>query len=72
MAISYEKMYALLQKKLMADIQNQKGKTNRTGHAYSSKNGTGGLDSKTINRLCKVLDCQPGGLMEYVPDTEEK
>ena len=34
------------------------------------KNGTGGLDAKTIARLCEVLECQPGDLMEYV--SEEK
>ena len=32
------------------------------------KNGTGGLDAKTIARLCEVLDCQPGDLMEYVKE----
>ena len=37
------------------------------------KNGTGGLDAKTLARLCEVLDCQPGDLMEYVkaPKSEE-
>ncbi|MBQ5970080.1 MAG: helix-turn-helix transcriptional regulator [Clostridia bacterium] len=25
---------------------------------------------KTIDRLCKLLDCQPGDIMEYVPDVE--
>lgn len=29
-----------------------------------------GLDYRTINRLCKIMDCQPGDLMEYVPDDE--
>lgn len=23
---------------------------------------------KTLNLLCKVLDCQPGDLLEYIPD----
>ena len=26
------------------------------------------LDAKTIARLCAVLDCQPGDLMEYVKE----
>lgn len=31
----------------------------------------GGLGSKTtINTICKLLDCQPGDLLEYVPDTD--
>jgi putative transcriptional regulator len=34
------------------------------------KNGTGGIDTRTIERLCAVLDCQPGDIMEYVPDEQ--
>lgn len=26
--------------------------------------------SDTIDQLCKLLDCQPGDIMEYVPDDE--
>ena len=24
-----------------------------------------------IDRLCKILDCQPGDIMEYIPDENE-
>ena len=34
------------------------------------RSGKGGLEHKTIERLCRVLDCQPGDLMEYVKDEE--
>ena len=37
---------------------------------FALRNGTGGLNSKTIGRLCNGLNCQPGDLMEYVPDEE--
>lgn len=26
---------------------------------------------ETLNRLCRILDCQPGDLLEYVPDEDE-
>ena len=26
---------------------------------------------ETLNRLCRILDCQPGDLLEYVPDESE-
>lgn len=26
------------------------------------------VDSETINKLCKILDCQPADIMEYIPD----
>ncbi len=41
------------------------------GTYYAIKNGTGGLDHRSINKLCKYLNCQPGDLMEYIPDEEE-
>jgi DNA-binding Xre family transcriptional regulator len=30
------------------------------------------VDTVTINRLCAVLECQPGDLMEYLPDEKEE
>ncbi|RJX23250.1 MAG: XRE family transcriptional regulator [Ammonifex sp.] len=27
-----------------------------------------GISFKTLNSLCKALDCQPGDLLVYVPD----
>ena len=42
--------------------------SNRFDTTSFKKNGTGGLDAKTIARLCAVLDCQPGDLMEYVKE----
>ena len=32
------------------------------------KNGNGSIDTRTLERLCKLLDCQPGDLMEYVEE----
>ena len=26
----------------------------------------------TLNKLCKALDCQPGDILEYMADQEEK
>ena len=28
------------------------------------------ITTETIDRLCRLLDCQPGNLMEYVPDED--
>ena len=27
---------------------------------------------ETLNKICRILDCQPGDSLEYVPDPEEK
>lgn len=29
------------------------------------------INTSTLNTLCKLLDCQPGDILEYVPDPEE-
>ena len=34
-------------------------------------NGSGNVDTRTINKICKLLHCQPGDIMEYVEETEE-
>ncbi len=41
------------------------------GEAQIQKIRTGEIASKeTLNTLCKLLNCQPGDLIEYVPDKE--
>jgi putative transcriptional regulator len=29
------------------------------------------LTQDALNKLCRLLDCQPGDLMEYIPDIEQ-
>ena len=36
------------------------------------KNGNArAIRMETLNSICRALDCQPGDLLEYVPDREE-
>lgn len=75
MAIIYKKLFALLEENGWTTYRIRKEKLIGQGTLTALKNGKGGLDSKTISRLCQVLECQPGDLMEYVPDeatTHEK
>ena len=30
-----------------------------------------GVRFETLERICRVLDCQPGDILEYQPDVEE-
>lgn len=30
-----------------------------------------GVRFSTLERICDVLDCQPGDILEYVPDSED-
>lgn len=41
------------------------------GEAQIQKIRTGEIASKeTLNTLCKLLNCQPGDLIEYIPDED--
>lgn len=43
------------------------------GEAQIQKIRTGELVSKeTLNTICKLLECQPGDILEYVPDVNEQ
>ena len=42
------------------------------GEAQMQKIRTGEIASKeTLNTICRLLDCQPGDILEYIPDKEE-
>ena len=66
MPIVYNKLFALLREKGYSTYRIRQEKLIGQATMTAIKNGTGGLDAKTIARLCEALDCQPGDLMEYV------
>ncbi len=72
MAIHYDKLLALLQERGYNAYRIKKEGLIGQATYYAIKNGTGGLDYRSIDRLCKALECQPGDLMEYVPDPIEE
>ncbi len=42
------------------------------GESEAQKIRSGAIPSKNVlNKLCELLDCQPGDLLEYVPDVGE-
>lgn len=71
MAIKYDKLFDLLKSKGFTTYKIRKEKILGQGTMTALKNGTGGLDARTIDKLCNILDCQPGELMEYIPDEKE-
>ena len=64
----FPKVVELLKEKGYTTYKIRQEKLIGQGTLTALKNGTGGLDAKTIARLCEVLDCQPGDLMEYVKE----
>jgi putative transcriptional regulator len=66
MAIKYDKLFALLKEKGYSTYRIRQEKLIGQGTLTALRNGTGGLDAKTLDRLCAVLKCQPGDIIEYV------
>jgi len=68
MPIKYDKLFALLQEKGYTTYRIRKENIIGQGTLTALKNGTGGIDARTIEKLCKLLNCQPGDIMEYVEE----
>ena len=66
MPIVYTKLFDLLKEKGYTTYKIRQEKLIGQSTLSAIKNGTGGLDAKTIARLCDGWDCQPGDLREYV------
>jgi len=70
MPIKYDKLLLLLDKKGITSYTVKKD--NLIGQATFKKIKEGGdIDTRTIAKLCALLDCQPGDIMEYVPEDGE-
>lgn len=70
MAIRYDK---LIDKLKTGNYTSYKVKQTRLMGQSTYKSlmeGNGSLSQETIDRLCKEFNCQPGDIMEYVPDQE--
>ena len=70
MPIKYDKLFALLKEKGINTTIIRRDKIIGQGTLTAIKNGTGGLDARTIEKLCKLLNCQPGDILEYVEGEE--
>jgi DNA-binding Xre family transcriptional regulator len=67
--IKYDKLLALMQKKGITSYTMEKD--NIIGQATFKKIKEGGdIDTRTIAKLCALLNCQPGDIMEYVPEKD--
>ena len=70
MPIKYDKLLRLLEEKGYTSYRIRKEKILGQATLTAIKNGTGGLDHRSISKLCEVLNCQPGVIMEYTSDEQ--
>lgn len=68
MPFKYEKLFALLKEKGYTTYRIRKENVISQAALTKMKNGGGNIDTRTLERLCQVLQCQPGDIMEYVEE----
>lgn len=52
--------YTIRKEKVFTEAQLQNLRNNRM------------LTQDALNKVCRILNCQPGDLIEYIPDDEQK
>lgn len=67
MPIIYKKLFALMKETGLTTYKIRKEKIISEG-ALQSLRQNKSVTTDTIASLCKVLNCQPGDIMEYTPD----
>lgn len=72
MPFKYDKLFELMQKKGITTYRIRKDNIISQAALTKMKNGTGNIDTRTLERLCAVLHCQPGDILEYVEETAEE
>ena len=70
MPINYDKLISIFENKGITSYTLKQEKIVGQS-AWKKIHGGGHIDTRTIEALCKYLNCQPGDILEYVPDENE-
>lgn len=71
MPIIYDKLFALLAERGLNAYTLQKENIVGGATIVKLQKNQGNIDTRSIVRLCKYLQCQPGDIMEYIEDGTE-
>lgn len=66
--IIYDKLFEMLNERCITISLLRANKVVGMETYYKMMRREGNVDSRTINKLCKYLHCQPGDIMEYIDD----
>lgn len=69
MGISYNKLFKLMEEKGVKKVDLRRSGLSPTIVDRLVKNTN--VNTSTIIELCKILDCQPGDIIEYIPDEDD-
>ena len=70
--IKYDKLFELFKDNGYTTYRIRQEKIIGQSTLQALKNGTGGLDHKTIDKLCDLFNCQPNDIMEFVRIKDKK
>ena len=68
MPFKYDKLFKLLKIKGITTYKIRKENLISQSALTKMKTGDGNIDTRTLERLCSYLQCQPNDIMEYVND----
>lgn len=68
MAFKYDKLFSLLKERGITTYKIRKDNLISQAALTKMKSGEGNIDTRTLERLCSFLKCQPGDIMEFVDD----
>lgn len=71
MPMNYKKLFALMKERGLTTYRIRKENI-ISQSALTSLNAGKSVTTDTIAALCEALNCQPGDIMEYVPDEESE
>ena len=70
MGIKYDKLIALLEAKGYTTYKIRQENIMSQSAWQKIRTGAGHIDTRTIEKLCHILNCQPGDMMEYQESEE--
>lgn len=70
--IKFDRLFDLFEQKGITTYKLRKDKIVGNETLRKLKANTGVIDTRTIDRLCDALGCQPGDFMEHVPGGDEE
>ncbi len=70
MPMRYDKLFSLMKEKGFSSYRLRKEKLISQATLQKLRSADGNIDTRTIERLCAMLSCQPGDIMEYIPEGE--
>lgn len=72
MPFNYDKLLSLLKEKGFTTYKIRKDNLISQSAWQKIRTGTGDIDTRTLERLCNILECQPGDMMEYTAPAADK